>query len=495
MQSEHVSLCKNVCVHTMNPSSAAKGTSGVPYKAMRDPVGAATVLRSPLPRWFMILVGITLVVSLVAAGLCAAAFGFGLTAWNDNKPQDVRLAALETGAINEAAIRAAADTTLQMEVDDRLSNINGVHGANGTLGVTLVSNNTAITITPDVDGHQVFLDSAAILSVEGVTPTADGAIFLEAQSMITLTTDTNTSTLLLNDSAIVTQISNLQAQLSMQQIQILELQQNATTVETVVNALVTALQALQGDNSTQSLNDTIASLVTSVAMATVNVALLQAQVANLTIDSPMPGMLVPWSGASGGPIPDGWLLCDGTEYNISDYPALYAVVGTMYCGGPCSGIDMFAVPDMRGRIPVHKGGTALNVAIGTSVGAETHTLSSGEMPTHAHTGSTNTDGAHGHTWWVHAGTGGHSSPGGGVACNANPPFGGLQVNDIGSISCGDSYINEYWTGLQTNQDITFGNYPPSSPVHSHAFTTNNAGSGGAHNNIQPSLVMQYIIKT
>jgi microcystin-dependent protein len=189
------------------------------------------------------------------------------------------------------------------------------------------------------------------------------------------------------------------------------------------------------------------------------------------MDAFQPGMLVPWTGAAGGPYPAGWLLCDGSEYEMSAYPELHAVVGTMYCPGPCSSVTKFAVPDMRGRTVVHKGGTALNTAIATVVGAETH------------------------TFHVHVGTGGAPSPGPFVACNANPPFSGLQYNSLGSVSCGQQFINEYWTGLSTNYDTTFGIYPPASAAHSHSFTTGGAGSGGAHNNIQPSMVMQYLIKT
>lgn len=478
---------------------------GTPEDDARAAAGAGTkVMRAGLSRGAQAALTVAVVLAAISIALNAVTMYFGYTSWEHNKDQDRRMTNIESAASDEAATRAAMDTslavtdaTIQSEVDDRIASLNGVHGENATHNVDLVVNGTGFSVTADPDNHRVLLRNGAVLNVNGVPPTeADGTLNVVGEGMIEIDNDVNASTVTVNATAIVEQLSNLQAQVSMQQILILELEQNATLVETVVNALVNALTAISGGaNSTEMLNQTIAQLVTDVATATANVAVIQSQIANLTMNEPMPGMLVPWSGASGGPIPSGWLLCDGTEYNITDYPSLYAVVGTMYCNGPCSSLTVFAVPDMRGRVPVHKGGTVLNGAVGTKVGTETHTLSTTEMPTHAHTGTTNTDGAHGHRWFVHAGTGGHASSGPGVACSANAPFGGLQVNDIGSISCGDTYINEYWTGLQTDSDQTFGNYPPSSPVHAHAFTTNSAGSGSAHNNLQPSLVMQYIIKT
>ena len=78
------------------------------------------------------------------------------------------------------------------------------------------------------------------------------------------------------------------------------------------------------------------------------------------------------------------LLCDGTNYAQAAYPALFAVVGTIYCSPPCAPGD-FAVPDMRGRVPAGQGGSVLNVPLGSVVGSETHTLSGAEMPSHTHT--------------------------------------------------------------------------------------------------------------
>lgn len=78
------------------------------------------------------------------------------------------------------------------------------------------------------------------------------------------------------------------------------------------------------------------------------------------------------------PNPDGFLICDGSEYDIVDYPELYAVIGTQYGGGG----DTFAVPDLRDR-SVFGSGVTFDHA--TSGGEIDHTLDVSEIPSHSHT--------------------------------------------------------------------------------------------------------------
>lgn len=81
--------------------------------------------------------------------------------------------------------------------------------------------------------------------------------------------------------------------------------------------------------------------------------------------------------------PQGWLDCDGQLLPIAQNTALFSLLGTTYGG---NGQTTFALPDMRGRVPIHVGeGPGLsNRSQGEVSGAEAHTLSVNEMPAHNH---------------------------------------------------------------------------------------------------------------
>lgn len=85
-----------------------------------------------------------------------------------------------------------------------------------------------------------------------------------------------------------------------------------------------------------------------------------------------------------GRTPNGWQACDGSLLAISEYDALFALIGTTYGG---DGQTTFAVPDLRGRLPLHQGqGPGLsNRVIGEKAGAEQVSLLSTQMPAHTHT--------------------------------------------------------------------------------------------------------------
>ena len=82
--------------------------------------------------------------------------------------------------------------------------------------------------------------------------------------------------------------------------------------------------------------------------------------------------------------PNGWQACDGSLLAISEYDTLYVVIGTTYGG---DGQNTFAVPDLRGRLPVHQGtGPGLSsYVMGQRAGTETVTVLPTQMPTHTHT--------------------------------------------------------------------------------------------------------------
>lgn len=78
-----------------------------------------------------------------------------------------------------------------------------------------------------------------------------------------------------------------------------------------------------------------------------------------------------------------WLECNGALLSISDYEALFTLIGTTYGG---DGQVTFAVPDLRGRFPIHAGqGPGLsNHVLGETGGTEYVTLTSQQMPAHTH---------------------------------------------------------------------------------------------------------------
>ncbi|GMK42804.1 tail Collar domain-containing protein [Paenibacillus sp. CCS19] len=100
-----------------------------------------------------------------------------------------------------------------------------------------------------------------------------------------------------------------------------------------------------------------------------------------------------------GFVPKGWLPCNGQLLNISTNTALFSLLGTAYGG---DGIRTFALPDYRGRVPVHQ---SSSLPIGATGGEEAHTLTVTEMPAHNHhVSASNGDGTakspEGMTWAV-----------------------------------------------------------------------------------------------
>jgi len=76
--------------------------------------------------------------------------------------------------------------------------------------------------------------------------------------------------------------------------------------------------------------------------------------------------------------PANWMFCDGSILAISQYSALFNLIGTTYGG---DGQNTFALPDLRGRAPVHVGAGYI---IGQNGGSETVTLAVSQIPSHAH---------------------------------------------------------------------------------------------------------------
>jgi microcystin-dependent protein len=141
---------------------------------------------------------------------------------------------------------------------------------------------------------------------------------------------------------------------------------------------------------------------------------------------------------AGTTAPEGYLICDGALKSRTAFARLYGVIGTIYGGG--DGSTTFTLPDLRSRVPVGLDSRDGQFDIlSKSGGAKTHTLSAAEMP------------SHNHTLGIKSMSGGE---GGGT-------------NRVAGVDRGSS---------------------PGDIIDA-------AGGNAAHNNLQPFIVLHYIIKT
>src|SRR6266446_8367820 len=76
--------------------------------------------------------------------------------------------------------------------------------------------------------------------------------------------------------------------------------------------------------------------------------------------------------------PQGWMFCEGQLLAISENETLFNLIGTTYGG---DGQNTFALPDLRGRLPIHQGN---GFTLAETGGAETVTLTTQQIPTHSH---------------------------------------------------------------------------------------------------------------
>jgi microcystin-dependent protein len=154
-----------------------------------------------------------------------------------------------------------------------------------------------------------------------------------------------------------------------------------------------------------------------------------------------------------------WLICDGRAINRTTYSALFGIVSTTYGSG--DGSTTFNIPDLRGRVAVgaDSGGVHLPVnhpALGaTTGGEEQHALSTAELASHSHNFGSNFN----------------TVP---AAQNANFNYSSYPISPGGStVVATANGTGGGWIGL-TGTDST--------------------GSGTAHNNLQPYLAVNHIVR-
>ena len=144
--------------------------------------------------------------------------------------------------------------------------------------------------------------------------------------------------------------------------------------------------------------------------------------------------------------PRGWAFCDGQILPINQNQSLYSLLGTTYGG---DGRTSFALPDLRGRTPIHVGRSngGADHLLGQKSGEETHTLSAAEMPNHDH-------------------------------------------NLVGSSATGNNPIP---TGNVPAASANAAYHEPSNLVDMNSGQISNVGGGQGHNNMQPYLALNFCI--
>jgi microcystin-dependent protein len=206
---------------------------------------------------------------------------------------------------------------------------------------------------------------------------------------------------------------------------------------------------------------------------------------------PVPsGVISPFAGGS---VPIGYVLCDGQSLNTTTFANLFAVIGYTYGGSGSS----FLVPNLKGRVPVGIDATQAEFNVRGEVGgAKTHTLTASQIPAHSHpnvlTGTTTfASSGHGHgpgSFHAAIGATNNNIAAIGYVAGYNSGGSGTSTYTITGNFVGSQNFNHY-------TPVYGGSGGPGAVASVGLSNRNNTGGGGAHNNLQPYMALNYIIKT
>ena len=198
--------------------------------------------------------------------------------------------------------------------------------------------------------------------------------------------------------------------------------------------------------------------------------------------------------------PSGWLFCNGNEISKITYSQLYNIIGDYY-GVPLNS-NNFILPNLCGKVPL---GKSNNDNLGATGGNTDITLSVEQLPSHIHSGITNSSGVHSHvTTMTEAGLHHHNitDPGHSHSqtttnddfnqSGTNPPS--FAADSAGTMTWNN--INSNITGIIINPAGTHTHSLniANNGTHTHDFTTLSTGSGNSIDIRNPYLNLNYIIK-
>jgi microcystin-dependent protein len=285
---------------------------------------------------------------------------------------------------------------------------------------------------------------------------------------------------------------------------------NFNAIASFVDALQAGTNFNAGAIGTTSIND-LAVTGGKIAGGAVTLDKLAAAVANALVPT---GTVVPFSGSS---VPNAdWLLADGTAVSRTTYAALFAVVGTTYNTGGEAGTD-FRLPNLKGRVAVGRDSSQTEFdTLSETGGAKTVALTQAQLAAHTHPNTITSvsvagnvgvslgGGDHSHTATTGTTGSSHAHPLPSVRQGAaSSTHNGSTTIAAGFSSPTEVYLDTGSTGSTHTHNVTVDSANAGVTVTGTSFTQTSGsavisnqpiGSGEAHNNLQPYIVLNYIIK-